>query len=647
MRSRVGLAVWMLSLGYLVSAEAAILSVPSSPYPTIQACADAIAPGDTCLIAPGVYNEYVDVRKSGLPGQPLTFEAQDHATAIGFYARGSYTTIKGFTITGVNPFSLAHIHVVGPGAVITGNILHSPQSTIRSPAIFAAGDNGHVHSNAVYNWTNSTVFTITGKNSIVENNSVRDSSDIDVFRVFGVGHIIRNNLVMNITDGPNENHIDFIQTFGNNGEVAYNILIEGNFVYGMEGQMAQLTPSCGLDNTGSNGMANRCGERDDVNGSATSLTANTLTDTSKIGIWQAGRWTNTTLTLVSGSALGRVYIISGNNGSTLTLEDAEGGAVNLLADGVAIGDSYEIRNRIGWWMFRNNVFHNLQFPTAAFQFSASLPYLSILHNTFIGTRGVFSGGSLDRGRATNGQVLNNIHVSAQPIYGLADPISKATFHADHNYSSFLPPDYAPKDERCSEEYAAFRFCEDEETFKKNGVNGGNPSFRDVNDPLGPDGLPFTLDDGLKPAPGSVVCGEAQMGRAIGTYSCSPSEIFSDGSAPPPFNLPNTGRGTGNTIVDAPSADAAFAQFKNVFTPGRDMLEILLNVRSEGSISLHVLGRNGHKIRTVYAGAIPAGLAIRKTWDGRNDKGESVASGVYMLQLKAGGRGEIRKIVVLK
>ena len=35
-----------------------------------------------------------------------------------------------------------------------------------------------------------------------------------------------------------------------------------------------------------------------------------------------------------------------------------------------------------------------------------------------------------------------------------------------------------------------------------GINGGDPKFQDASNPLGPDGVLFTLDDGLKPLPGS-------------------------------------------------------------------------------------------------------------------------------------------------
>lgn len=54
----------------------------------------------------------------------------------------------------------------------------------------------------------------------------------------------------------------------------------------------------------------------------------------------------------------------------------------------------------------------------------------------------------------------------------------------------------------------------------NGVNGGNPVFRDIMNPVGPDGIWFTEDDGLRPLPGS---GVAERGWGA--------------LAPPPSNAP--------------------------------------------------------------------------------------------------------------
>jgi hypothetical protein len=43
--------------------------------------------------------------------------------------------------------------------------------------------------------------------------------------------------------------------------------------------------------------------------------------------------------------------------------------------------------------------------------------------------------------------------------------------------------------------------------------------------FGPDGEPFTLDDGLKPRIGSILCAADSNGKAIGAYSCDPYKVF--------------------------------------------------------------------------------------------------------------------------
>lgn len=49
------------------------------------------------------------------------------------------------------------------------------------------------------------------------------------------------------------------------------------------------------------------------------------------------------------------------------------------------------------------------------------------------------------------------------------------------------------------------------------LNGGDPGFRNVDDPLGPDGVPFTADDGLRLRADSRLLGAGVGGATIGAY----------------------------------------------------------------------------------------------------------------------------------
>ncbi|MCE2394934.1 hypothetical protein J4G02_10150, partial [Candidatus Poribacteria bacterium] len=60
---------------------------------------------------------------------------------------------------------------------------------------------------------------------------------------------------------------------------------------------------------------------------------------------------------------------------------------------------------------------------------------------------------------------------------------------------------------------------------------------------------------------------------------------------------------------------------------------------------------GAPVRRLDLGHQPAGYytdqAKAAYWDGRNDSGESVASGVYFYQIRAGHYTALRRMVILK
>ena len=55
---------------------------------------------------------------------------------------------------------------------------------------------------------------------------------------------------------------------------------------------------------------------------------------------------------------------------------------------------------------------------------------------------------------------------------------------------------------------------------------------------------------------------------------------------------------------------------------------------------------GQQVAQLVRALRPAGRhAVR--WDGRDDQGQSLASGVYLYRLHAGNRREVRKLLLLK
>jgi flagellar hook assembly protein FlgD len=52
------------------------------------------------------------------------------------------------------------------------------------------------------------------------------------------------------------------------------------------------------------------------------------------------------------------------------------------------------------------------------------------------------------------------------------------------------------------------------------------------------------------------------------------------------------------------------------------------------------------VRTLVSGDQPAGSYVR-IWDGRDDQGRNVASGIYLYQLTSGSFRQVKKLVLMR
>ncbi len=66
----------------------------------------------------------------------------------------------------------------------------------------------------------------------------------------------------------------------------------------------------------------------------------------------------------------------------------------------------------------------------------------------------------------------------------------------------------------------------------------------------------------------------------------------------------------------------------------------------GVAEIVVYDVRGRLVRTLVSGRVSAGYN-EVVWDGRDDSGNRVASGVYLYQLRAGNVVETKKMVMLK
>jgi hypothetical protein len=69
-------------------------------------------------------------------------------------------------------------------------------------------------------------------------------------------------------------------------------------------------------------------------------------------------------------------------------------------------------------------------------------------------------------------------------------------------------------------------------------------------------------------------------------------------------------------------------------------------QGDALVELAVYDLLGRRVRTLFAGLLPEGAHL-VSWDGRDDAGQSAASGVYWVSVRQGGWGESRKLTLLR
>ena len=88
-------------------------------------------------------------------------------------------------------------------------------------------------------------------------------------------------------------------------------------------------------------------------------------------------------------------------------------------------------------------------------------------------------------------------------------------------------------------------------------------------------------------------------------------------------------------------------YPNPFNPSTTIsFDIPGTVGAKQVVSLAIYDLRGRRIRTLINSELEPG-SYKLHWDGRSDRGERVASGIYLYALKAGDKSFIRKMTMLK
>ena len=81
-------------------------------------------------------------------------------------------------------------------------------------------------------------------------------------------------------------------------------------------------------------------------------------------------------------------------------------------------------------------------------------------------------------------------------------------------------------------------------------------------------------------------------------------------------------------------------------PFNSEVVIRFSIPQATATSVVIYNMAGQKMRTLEAGYLESG-SYRFAWDGLNDSGHSVATGIYFVRLQAGVQSRVQKITLLR
>lgn len=206
----------------------------AQPWRTIGKAASAMVAGDTTLVAAGTYSGGIASTRAGSSGARIVFQASGVVNTGDWTIAHDYVTVSGFTLNGsdiviknANQCEVLN-NKINRGAIAWSTLAASNGCLVKGNHLYGALSPGG-------DWPQINIF---GNGHVIEGNEIGPSSDIDAFRIFGTNHIVRGNYVHDLTYSPGSAaHMDIFQTFGDNGWISNNIVIENNRFINSQGQL--------------------------------------------------------------------------------------------------------------------------------------------------------------------------------------------------------------------------------------------------------------------------------------------------------------------------------------------------------------------------------------------------------------------------
>jgi hypothetical protein len=136
----------------------------------------------------------------------------------------------------------------------------------------------------------------------------------------------------------------------------------------------------------------------------------------------------------------------------------------------------------------------------------------------------------------------------------------------------------------------------------------------------------------------VYGGSSQGPRAEFAWTVSAKDHEFSAASPDTFTVRSSRAGFG-----VPTAPGLHQNFPNPFNPGTT---IRYDLRNRGHVTLTIYNILGQEIRTLIDEVRPEGFWSIE-WDGRDNRGAAVASGVYLCKLETPGHSSSRKMTLVR
>ncbi|HAT72152.1 MAG TPA: hypothetical protein DCS63_04990 [Elusimicrobia bacterium] len=158
------------------------------------------------------------------------------------------------------------------------------------------------------------------------------------------------------------------------------------------------------------------------------------------------------------------------------------------------------------------------------------------------------------------------------------------------------------------------------------------------------GSPFLLTCAGTDYIGGVICNLSEvLGSGEYSYRFEAFDIYNGLASGAPANEAG---GLVSIGTDLPAAQEVKV-YHGVFKPGQDeKTNISFNTPAPAAVTVTVYNNIGRKVKELYRGGSSTGLNLIQ-WDGRDDAGARVSSGVYTIKIEGGGINQSKRVVVVR